>query len=122
MRRRGLLGAGLAAGLTGLSAPARAQAPARCAGPLYLTIDTGWSREAERVAAAQKAIQTRWIGGAIIAAGVGIGFALLKLPVVCRPRLTKRKLSHLKNQKAAPSQDRAAFLYHILPALYEAHI
>lgn len=51
MRRRGLLGAGLAAGLTGLSAPARAQAPASCAGPLYLTIDTGWSREAERIAA-----------------------------------------------------------------------
>ena len=40
------------------------------------------AREVERVAAAQKAIQTRWIGGAIIAAGVGIGFALLKLPVV----------------------------------------
>ena len=38
------------------------------------------AREAERVAAAQKAIQTRWIGGAIIAAGVGIGFAVLKLP------------------------------------------
>ena len=51
MRRRGLLGAGLAAGLTGLALPALAQAPARCAGPLFLTIDTGWSREAERVAA-----------------------------------------------------------------------
>jgi hypothetical protein len=37
---------------------------------------------------------------------------LLKLPVVCQPRLTKRKLSHLKKQKAAPSQDRAAFLCH----------
>ena len=51
MRRRGLLGAGLAAGLAPLAAPALAQAPARCAGPLYLTIDTGWSREAERIAA-----------------------------------------------------------------------
>lgn len=38
------------------------------------------AREAERAAAAQKAIRTRWIGGAIIAAGLGIGFALLKLP------------------------------------------
>jgi len=51
MRRRGLLGAGLAAGLAPLAAPALAQAPARCAGPLYLTIDTGWSREAEQIAA-----------------------------------------------------------------------
>ena len=47
MRRRGLLGAGLAV----LASPALAQAPARCAGPLYLTIDTGWSREAEQIAA-----------------------------------------------------------------------
>ncbi len=46
MRRRALIGAGLAA----LAAPARAQAPARCAAPVYLTIDTGWSREAERIA------------------------------------------------------------------------
>jgi hypothetical protein len=37
---------------------------------------------------------------------------LLKLPVVCRPRLTKRKLSRPEKQKAAPSQDRAAFLCH----------
>jgi peptidoglycan/xylan/chitin deacetylase (PgdA/CDA1 family) len=44
--RRGLLGAGLAA----LAAPALAQTPARCAGPLYLTIDTGWGREAEQIA------------------------------------------------------------------------
>ncbi len=40
------------------------------------------AREAERVAAAQKAIQTRWIGGAVIVAGVGVGLAVLKLPVV----------------------------------------
>jgi len=40
------------------------------------------AREAERVAAAQKAIQTRWIGGAVIVAGVGLGLAVLKLPVV----------------------------------------
>jgi len=46
MRRRLLLGAGLAA----LARPALALAPARCAGPLYLTIDTGWSREAEQIA------------------------------------------------------------------------
>nr|WP_270938852.1 polysaccharide deacetylase family protein [Roseomonas sp. MO-31] len=50
MRRRGLLGAGLAA----LAAPAVAQAPAGCAGPVYLTIDTGWSREAEQIAAILK--------------------------------------------------------------------
>jgi peptidoglycan/xylan/chitin deacetylase (PgdA/CDA1 family) len=46
MRRRLLLGAGIAA----LAAPALAQTQARCAGPVYLTIDTGWSREAERIA------------------------------------------------------------------------
>lgn len=46
MRRRLLLGGGLAA----LAAPALAQGPGRCAGALYLTIDTGWSREAERIA------------------------------------------------------------------------
>ncbi|MDP3460029.1 MAG: hypothetical protein Q8S09_12225, partial [Hyphomonas sp.] len=40
------------------------------------------AREAERIAAAQKAIQTRWIGGAIVVAGAIIGLALLKLPVV----------------------------------------
>ena len=40
----------LAAGAT-LAAPALAQTPARCAGPVYLTIDTGWSREAEEIAA-----------------------------------------------------------------------
>lgn len=45
--RRALLGAALAT----LALPARAQTPARCAGPLYLTIDTGWSREAEQIAA-----------------------------------------------------------------------
>ncbi len=47
MRRRALLGAGCAA----LAAPALAQTPARCLGPVYLTIDTGWSREAEPIAA-----------------------------------------------------------------------
>ncbi|HEV7265029.1 MAG TPA: polysaccharide deacetylase family protein [Falsiroseomonas sp.] len=47
MRRRLLLGAALAP----LAAPALAQSPARCAGPVYLTIDTGWSREAEPIAA-----------------------------------------------------------------------
>jgi peptidoglycan/xylan/chitin deacetylase (PgdA/CDA1 family) len=46
MNRRLLLGAGLAA----LASPALAQAPRRCAGPVYLTIDTGWSREAEQIA------------------------------------------------------------------------
>jgi peptidoglycan/xylan/chitin deacetylase (PgdA/CDA1 family) len=47
-RRRLLLG-GLGAAL---SAPALAQvAPRGCRGPVYLTIDTGWSREAERIAA-----------------------------------------------------------------------
>ena len=50
MRRRGLF-AGAAALL---AAPALAQSPARCAGPLYLTIDTGWSREAEQIAAILK--------------------------------------------------------------------
>ena len=47
MRRRLLIGAGLAA----LAAPASAQRSGVCAGPLYLTIDTGWSREAEAIAA-----------------------------------------------------------------------
>ncbi len=46
MRRRLLLGAALAT----LAGPALGQTPARCAGPLYLTIDTGWSREAEQIA------------------------------------------------------------------------
>lgn len=46
MRRRALLGA-----LAALpAAPALGQG--RCAGTLYLTIDTGWSREAEPIAAA----------------------------------------------------------------------
>jgi hypothetical protein len=39
-------------------------------------------REAERVAAAKKAIQTRWIGGAIVVGGVILGMAVLKMPVV----------------------------------------
>jgi peptidoglycan/xylan/chitin deacetylase (PgdA/CDA1 family) len=39
----------LAAGLAGLSMPALGQG--RCGGRLYLTIDTGWSREAEEIAA-----------------------------------------------------------------------
>jgi peptidoglycan/xylan/chitin deacetylase (PgdA/CDA1 family) len=46
VRRRALLAAGLAT----LAAPARATSPAICTGPVYLTIDTGWSREAERIA------------------------------------------------------------------------
>ena len=45
--RRALLGAGA----TALAMPALAQTPARCAGPVYLTIDTGWGREAEQIAA-----------------------------------------------------------------------
>uniref|UniRef100_UPI0027E1097C polysaccharide deacetylase family protein n=1 Tax=Falsiroseomonas oryziterrae TaxID=2911368 RepID=UPI0027E1097C len=40
----------LAAGLSALAAPALAQSPGLCAGPVYLTIDTGWSREAEQIA------------------------------------------------------------------------
>ena len=40
------------------------------------------AREAERIAAARKAVQTRWIGGAIILGGALIGFALVKAPVV----------------------------------------
>ncbi len=44
--RRAVL-AGLAACLP---APALAQGPQRCAGTVFLTIDTGWAREAERIA------------------------------------------------------------------------
>lgn len=44
MTRRALLAGGFAV----LALPARGQG--RCAGPVYLTIDTGWSREAERIA------------------------------------------------------------------------
>lgn len=40
------------------------------------------AREAERIAAARKAIQTRWIGGAIIVAGAALGLAVFKAPVV----------------------------------------
>ncbi len=40
------------------------------------------AREAERVAAAKKAIQTRWIGGAIIVAGAALGLAVFKAPAV----------------------------------------
>ena len=43
MRRRALLGA-----LAG--APVAAQAQPSCRGTIYLTIDTGWSREAEQIA------------------------------------------------------------------------
>lgn len=44
------LGLALALAALGAAAPAAAQ-PARCtAGTLYLTIDTGWGREAERIA------------------------------------------------------------------------
>jgi hypothetical protein len=39
------------------------------------------AREAEREAAARKAIQTRWAGGAIIAAGAALGLIILKAPV-----------------------------------------
>jgi peptidoglycan/xylan/chitin deacetylase (PgdA/CDA1 family) len=35
---------------TPVAAPAHATSPAICGGSLYLTIDTGWSREAERIA------------------------------------------------------------------------
>ncbi|MBR0675955.1 polysaccharide deacetylase family protein [Roseomonas alkaliterrae] len=46
--RRALL---LVLAALGLALPARAQGPAACrAGTVYLTIDTGWGREAERVA------------------------------------------------------------------------
>lgn len=48
-RRRALAGLALALGVAAL--PAAAQAPASCrAGTVYLTIDTGWGREAERIA------------------------------------------------------------------------
>jgi len=40
------------------------------------------AREAERIAAAKKAIQTRWIGGAIIVAGAALGLAVFKSPAV----------------------------------------
>lgn len=40
------------------------------------------AREAERVAAAKKAIQTRWAGGFIIAAGALLGLFVFKAPVV----------------------------------------
>lgn len=40
------------------------------------------AREADRVAAAKKAIQTRWIGGAIVIGGAALGLAVFKAPVV----------------------------------------
>ncbi len=40
------------------------------------------AREADRVAAAERAIQTRWIGGAIILVGALAGFVVLRLPLV----------------------------------------
>ena len=40
------------------------------------------AREAERVAAAAKAVQARWIGGAVIAAGAGLGLVVLQTPYV----------------------------------------
>jgi len=40
------------------------------------------ARETERVAAAKKAIQTRWIGGAVIVGGALLGLAVLKMPFV----------------------------------------
>ncbi|WBV45327.1 polysaccharide deacetylase family protein [Pseudoroseomonas cervicalis] len=60
LKRRRLLAGALGASLAGPAAGALAQpaAPAvgRCrAGTLYLTIDTGWGREAERIAAALQA-------------------------------------------------------------------
>lgn len=39
------------------------------------------AREAERIAAARKAVQTRWTGGAIMLGGALLGFAVLKAPV-----------------------------------------
>ncbi|MBU8537788.1 polysaccharide deacetylase family protein [Falsiroseomonas tokyonensis] len=45
--RRALLAGGLAA----LAAPALAQGPQGCRGQVFLTIDTGWSREADSIAA-----------------------------------------------------------------------
>ncbi len=40
------------------------------------------AREADRIAAAKRAIQTRWIGGAIVLGGAALGLAVLKMPVV----------------------------------------
>jgi hypothetical protein len=40
------------------------------------------AREADRIAAAKRAIQTRWIGGAIVLGGIGLGLAVLKMPFV----------------------------------------
>ncbi len=40
------------------------------------------AREGDRLAAVARARQTRWIGGAIIAAGALVGLALLKMPAV----------------------------------------
>jgi hypothetical protein len=40
------------------------------------------ARESERVAAAAKAVQARWIGGAVIAAGAGLGLVVLQMPYV----------------------------------------
>ena len=40
------------------------------------------ARESERVAAAAKAVQARWIGGAVIAAGAGLGLVVLQTPYV----------------------------------------
>jgi peptidoglycan/xylan/chitin deacetylase (PgdA/CDA1 family) len=54
LNRRALLGAGL--GSTVLAAPALPQC---CAGTLYLTVDTGWSREAELIAEAMRRQQVR---------------------------------------------------------------
>lgn len=39
------------------------------------------AREAERMAAARKAVQTRWTGGAIILSGALLGLAVVKAPV-----------------------------------------
>lgn len=38
------------------------------------------AREGERIAAAQKAIQTRWIGGAVMVAGAALSILVLKMP------------------------------------------
>ncbi|MEQ9506400.1 MAG: DUF3137 domain-containing protein [Hyphomonas sp.] len=40
------------------------------------------AREADRIAAAKRAIQTRWIGGAIVVGGAALGLAVLKMPFV----------------------------------------
>lgn len=40
------------------------------------------AREADRIAAAKRAVQTRWIGGAVVLSGAALGLAVLKMPFV----------------------------------------